>query len=68
MGPARHDDPVIADLIRNPEVKGGANNKTTQPTESPSPLMETFAKSIHAVLSNYGYDTAQDRSRVGENL
>ena len=29
--------------------------------------METFAKSIHAVLSNYGYDTAQDRSRVGGN-
>ena len=31
--PHRH---VIADLIRNPEVKGGAYNKTT-PTESPLP-------------------------------
>ena len=29
---------VIADLIRNPEVKGGAYNKTNQPP-SPSPLM-----------------------------
>ena len=29
--------------------------------------METFAKPIHAVLSNYGYNTAQDRSRVGGN-
>ena len=33
-----------------------------------SPIKETFAKPIHAVLSNYGYDTAQDRSRVGGNL
>ena len=32
------------------------------------PLCETYAKPIHAVLSNYGYDTAQDRSRVGGNL
>ena len=29
--------------------------------------METFAKPIHAVLSNYGYNTAQDRSCVGGN-
>ena len=29
--------------------------------------METFAKPIHAVLSNYGYNTAQDRSRIGGN-
>ena len=28
---------VIADLIRNPEVKGRAYNKTTQPTEPPLP-------------------------------
>ena len=34
----------IADLIRNPEVRGRADNKPNQPTESPSPLMETFAK------------------------
>ena len=35
---------VIADLIRNPEVKGRAYNKTTQPTESPSPLMGEESK------------------------
>ena len=29
---AGHDHPVIADLTRNPEVKGGAYNKTTQLT------------------------------------
>lgn len=29
--------------------------------------MDTFAKPIHAALSNYGYDTAQGRSRVGGN-
>ena len=33
-----------------------------------SPIKESFPKPIHAVLSNYGYDTAQDRSRVGGNL
>ena len=32
--PHRH---VIADLIRNPEVKGRAHNKPNQPTESPLP-------------------------------
>ena len=36
--------PVIADLIRNPEVKGRAENKTNQPTESPSPLMGEESK------------------------
>ena len=29
--------------------------------------IETFAKPIHAVHSNYGYDMAQARSRVGGN-
>ena len=39
-----HPWSVIADLIRNPEVKGGAYINTTQPTESPSPLMGEESK------------------------
>ena len=38
-GLAGHDIPVIADLTRNPDVRGRAYNKPNQPTESPSPLM-----------------------------
>ena len=30
-----HDDPVIADLIRNPEVRGRADNKTTSTDRIP---------------------------------
>ena len=42
------------------------SRKTKSPCRFPVfSEMETFAKPIHAVLSNYGYDTAQGRSRVG---
>ena len=33
---------VILDLMQNPQ--GGVDNKTTQPTESPSPLMGEESK------------------------